>query len=253
MRIENSFIPVYGVGEATERQLWTDGITHWDEFSADAVGPKTAARIESFIDDARKHLSRNEFEFFAEEVPPRYQWRLFENAGDEACYLDIETTGLSRDRHDVTTVTIHRAGETTTLVRGTDLDAATLRAELDDVPLLVTFNGRRFDVPFLESSFDVELSAPHLDLYYPCRSLDLTGGLDGVESALGIERDLPDLSGRDAVRLWRAYEAGDDEALETLIRYNRADTENLATIASHVTSRMHRTVFEAVCAGEETD
>lgn len=253
MRIENSFVPVYGVGETTERQLWADGITHWDEFTPDAVGSKTATRIESFIDEARSHLSRGEFEFFAEQVPPRYQWRLFENAGEGACYLDIETTGLDRDRHDVTTVTIHQGGETTTLVRGIDLDASRLQATLADIPLLVTFNGRRFDVPFLEASFDIDIAAPHLDLYSPCRSLDLTGGLKHVESTLGIERDLPDLSGRDAVRLWHAYEAGDDEALETLIRYNRADTENLATVAAHVTERMHETVFEAACAGETAD
>ncbi|MFB6220017.1 MAG: exonuclease, partial [Halolamina sp.] len=46
MRVENSFIPVRGVGEATERRIWAENITHWDEFHPAAVGAKTGDRIE---------------------------------------------------------------------------------------------------------------------------------------------------------------------------------------------------------------
>ncbi|WP_254862864.1 ribonuclease H-like domain-containing protein [Halovivax gelatinilyticus] len=251
MRIENSFIPVRGVGETTERSLWANGVTHWEDFSGDHVGPKTAERIETYIETATKHLENESFEFFAESVPSRHQWRLFENAGVNTCYLDIETTGLDRDRHDVTTVSFYHDGSTDTLVRGQDLSGETLRQALSEASLLVTFNGRRFDVPFLEANFDVDVSIPHLDLYYPCRSLDLTGGLKRIEREIGIARDEPDISGRDAVRLWHQYERGDEHALDTLIRYNQADTENLAQLTTHVTSRLHETVFESACNGDE--
>ncbi len=250
VRIENSFIPVHGVGEKTERRLWERGVTHWDEFTGDAVGPTTADRIETYISRARTHLDDGTFEFFAETVPTEHHWRLFENAGDGACYLDIETTGLDRSRNDVTTVSVHQAGTTTTLVRGRDLTGSSLRSVLEDASLLVTFNGRRFDVPFLEANYDVDVSVPHLDLYYPCRSLDLTGGLKTIERELSIDRDRPDLTGRDAVRLWHEYERGDDAALKTLVRYNRADTENLATLATEITDRLHETVFEAACRSQ---
>lgn len=243
MRIENSFIPVRGVGEKTERRLWANGVTHWDAFDGDVVGPTLTARIETFIETARDRLDRGAYDFFADHLPPNCQWRLFENVGTDACYLDIETTGLNRDRDAVTTVSLYQNGTTETLVRGHDLTAERLEARLTDVPLLVTFNGRRFDVPFLESSFDLDLCGPHLDLYSACRAVGLDGGLSAVERQLGIERDCRDISGRDAVRLWHEYERGDERALETLVQYNRADTVNLEPVATEVTARLHESVF----------
>ncbi|OYR64857.1 exonuclease, partial [Halorubrum sp. E3] len=171
------------------------------------------------------------------------RWRLYENFREETCFFDIETTGLDEHRNQVTTVSFHQAGETTTLVAGQDLTAERLRERFADASLLATFNGARFDVPFLEASFDVEIDTPHLDLMYPCKRLGLSGGLKPIEAEIGIERDRPDISGRDAVRLWREYEGGDDEALETLVSYNREDTVNLRTLADAVTEALHEDVF----------
>jgi len=114
-------------------------------------------------------------------------------------------------------------------------------------PLVVSFNGKQFDVPFLEDNFDVAVDAPHLDLMYPCRRIDLTGGLKSIERTVGIDRDRPDLSGRDAVRLWHRYARdGDDDALDTLVSYNRDDTENLRNLADVVATRLHEASIGAV-------
>ena len=251
MRIENSFIPVRGVGERTERTLWANGVTHWDEFDGQVVGPTVADRIESFIDEAWTHLDAGKFEYFAESLPAASCWRLYENARDETCFLDIETTGLDATAHDVTTVSVHRGGETKTFIQGRDLTCDRLTAELENSSLLVTFNGRRFDVPFLETCYDVDVSIAHVDLMYPCRTLGLDGGLKRIERDVGIERDRPDLSGRDAVRLWHQYERGDDGALETLVEYNRADTRNLETLMDLVADRLHDRVFASVATERE--
>jgi len=111
----------------------------------------------------------------------------------------------------------------------------------------VSFNGIRFDQPFLETSFGLDVECPHLDLMYPCKTLGLSGGLKAIEQDIGLERDRPDLSGRDAVRLWRQHESGVDGALETLISYNREDTVNLQTLAETVTDRLHQQIFEQAC------
>lgn len=243
MRIENSFIPVRGVGEKTERKLWRAGVTTWDEFDGSVVGPTTAERIEDFIEAAWDHLEDGNARFFGEQFPSGSYWRLYENFSDRTCFLDIETTGLDQHHHDVTVVGLHRDGETDALVRGQDLTAERLRRELDAAELLVTFNGKRFDVPFLETTFDLDVDLPHLDLMYPCRQLGLTGGLKEIERRVGIDRDRPDLSGRDAVRLWREYERGDDAALETLVSYNRDDTANMERLVDVVTDRLHEDVF----------
>jgi uncharacterized protein YprB with RNaseH-like and TPR domain len=249
VRIENSFIPVEGVGERTERRLWEAGVTRWEAFDPSVVGPTTADRIESYVSTARACLDDGDAAFFRETFPSGCHWRCYENFREGACFLDIETTGLDRYRDDVTVVGLHRPGETTTLVAGRDLTARRLGRHLDDADLLVTFNGKRFDVPFLESAFDVSVDVPHVDLMYACRELGLTGGLKQVERGVGIDRDRPDLSGEDAVRLWREYERGDDAALETLVSYNRDDTENLRTLMELVANRLDDTVFDAPDAG----
>ena len=249
MRIENSFLPVRGVGEKTERRLWREGITHWDDFRESSVGAVQGRRISEFIESARAHLDAGNVEFFNDAFPSGSRWRLYENFRDETCFFDIETTGLNARHNEVTTVSFHRAGETTTLVRGDDLTRAAIEAELRNADLLVSFNGKRFDVPFLEQSFDLDITHPHLDLMYPCRQLDLTGGLKPIERAVGIERNRPDISGRDAVRLWHQYERGDEGSLETLVSYNRADTVNLESLLEIVTGRRHDEVFVAACDG----
>ena len=250
VRIENSFIPVRGVGEKTERDLWADGVTHWDAFDASALGPTLGARVESFIDEAGDHLTRGNARFFGGAFPDSEHWRLYEDFREDACFLDIETTGLSQHRDQVTVVGVHRGDETRTLVRGRDLTRDALRRELDDAKLLVTFNGRRFDAPFLEGRFDLDLGLPHVDLLYPCKSVGLTGGLKAIEREVGIGRDGPELSGWDAVRLWREYERGNEASLETLLEYNRADTRNLRDLADHVTAELHERVFASARGGE---
>ncbi|MFW5939491.1 MAG: ribonuclease H-like domain-containing protein [Halolamina sp.] len=243
MRVENSFIPVRGVGEATERRLWAEDITHWDDFYPSAVGRKTGARIGEFIDTARPRLDAGDAAFFDDAFPSSERWRLYENFREGACFFDIETTGLDQYRNDVTTVSFHRDGETTTLVQGDDLTPENVRAEFDAADLLVTFNGKRFDVPFLETSLDLDVSTPHLDLMYTCKKLGLSGGLKPIEQEIGIERDRPDISGRDAVRLWKEHERGQDGSLETLIAYNREDAVNLRALADEATTRLDSEVF----------
>ena len=239
MRLENTYIGVDGVGETTERRLWEAGARRWAEFDPSLCGPTTADRIESFIESARPRLDAGDAAFFDERLPSAERWRLYENFREAACFFDIETTGLSQTRDRVTCVSVHRGGDTETLVRGDDLTRENLR-ELLDAPLLVTYNGARFDVPFLETSFDLTIDAPHLDLMYPCRRAGLTGGLKAIEPAVGVERDRPDLAGRDAIRLWREHERGVDGALETLVSYNREDTVNLRTVAEGVVERLDR-------------
>ena len=243
MRIENSYIPVHGVGETTERRLWESGATRWAEFSRDLVGETTAERIDEFIAEAGPRLDDGDATYFDREFPDAEQWRLYENFREGACFFDIETTGLDHRRDRVTTVSFHRDGDTRTLVAGEDLTAAAVRRQFEAADLLVTFNGKRFDVPFLETSLDIDVETPHMDLMYTCRKLDLSGGLKRIEREVGIERDRPDVSGRDAVRLWREYEAGDDGALETLVSYNREDAVNLRALADRATTALHDRVW----------
>jgi len=250
MRVENSFVPVRGVGEKTERRLWRDGVTDWERFEergGDVVSGRRHDRVLSYIDEARDALDAGDASFFGETFPDRELWRMYRNFDEEACFFDIETTGLSPERNIVTTVSFHIDGETTTLVRGDDLTPGNVREVLGDASLVVSYNGKRFDAPFVETDLGVEFETPHVDLMYPCQRVGLTGGLKAVEEKLDVGRDeaVDDVDGREAVRLWHAYEDGDTAALERLIEYNRYDTENLRAVLDAVHDRLHAEVFES--------
>ena len=246
MRLENSFIAASGVGTKTERKLWRQGVTHWDEFEAGLLGPKTTENVRAFIDAARDSLDAGDAGFFGDALPSDQFWRAYENFADDACFFDIETTGLDSSRHDVTTVSLHRGGDTRTYVQGEDLTADALREEFAESSMLVSFNGKRFDQPFLEDSLDLDVTTPHLDLLYACKQVGLSGGLKNVEKDVGIDRADGDVDGREAVRLWHRYDRNeDDAALDRLVKYNREDAENLKDLLEHVHGRLRVDVFEA--------
>ena len=99
--------------------------------------------------------------------------------------------------------------------------------------VLCTFNGRIFDLPYLEARFGAGFfKGAHLDLRPITRAVGLTGGLKKIEKHLGIER--PDAirryTGYDAVKLWGAYRRGRTDALDPLARYNLADAVNLQAL-----------------------
>ena len=246
MRLENTFLFVDGIGERTERRIWDAGITHWEDFTPESVagiGPSRSRTIERTLGAAREALDDGATEFFGARLPTTETWRMYENFADEVCYLDIETTGLSVGHDRTTTVSIYQDGLAETFVRGRDLHADRLERRLEDPPLLVTYNGARFDIPFLQQEFDIAIPTPHLDLLGPCRRLGLTGGLKRVERTLGIDRPIDDVDGRMAVQLWREYEAGDETALERLVRYNRIDAKNLEPVAARITARLDAEIF----------
>lgn len=151
-------------------------------------------------------------------------------------YLDIETTGLSPSDCDITVTGIYRWGtgepDCIQLV-GRDNTADNILEALNGISVIYTYNGKRFDLPFIHARTGVNLERlfPHHDLMFDCWRNRLRGGLKSVERQLGIRRQLPDVNGLEAVRLWWRYvETFDLEALEKLLAYNREDVVNLKTL-----------------------
>jgi uncharacterized protein YprB with RNaseH-like and TPR domain len=126
-------------------------------------------------------------------------------------------------------------------VWGDSLTKDMVQEELDQADVLITFFGSVFDVPYLQTYFPgLQVSIPHFDLCFAARRLGLQGGLKHIERELDIAResDLHHVDGMEAVRLWHRYRGGDEEALETLIRYNAADTTNLEPLAEWLYERL---------------
>jgi uncharacterized protein len=157
-------------------------------------------------------------------------------------YIDIETTGLSPDASEITVVGIYLwRGETDTefvQLVGRDISADAILEALQGVDTIYSYNGSRFDLPFIHSALGINLESifPHRDLMYDCWNKNLRGGLKGVEKQLGIPRQLPDMNGLEAVKLWLKYvESFDLEALQKLCDYNKEDVVNLKTLKEMLT------------------
>ena len=151
-------------------------------------------------------------------------------------YLDIETTGLSADFHDITVVGICLVeGSDTRFVQlvGEDITEEGLLEVLDGVSTILTYNGKRFDLPFIRGRLGLDLEAEfsHCDLMYDCWRHNLYGGFKAVEQQLGIPRQLTGVGGFEAVMLWWRYvNEGDQSALNLLLEYNREDVINLVAL-----------------------
>ena len=241
MRIENSFVFIPGVGEKTEKKYWKNGYTHWDHLKESG---KLSDNKKEHVEKAERNLNVGNSIYFKQKLPNKALWRMYENFSSDACFFDIETTGLSKKRNKVTTVSFYRNGESKTLIRGQDLTRERLEEEFFDSKMLVSFNGKRFDAPFLEHNFDLDISTPHVDLMYPFKRIGFSGGLKKIEKELGVQRELEDIDGREAVKLWKKYENnGNEEALRKLVRYNQYDTENLQELMEIVVQRLEREIY----------
>ncbi len=249
MRIENSFILAPGVGEKTEKKLWKNQVTHWNHLDrTNKISQNKKQRIQRFLEKARKNLEVENTHFFKDKLPSKHHWRMYENFREKACYFDIETTGLSKKRNKVTTVSFHRNGKTKTLIQGQNLTKENLEREFYNSSIIITFNGKRFDKPFLEHNFNVEIDKPHIDLMYEGKKIGLSGGLKQIEKELKVERELEDIDGREAVKLWKKYEKTNKEQyLDKLVRYCEYDARNLQELSEIILKRLEKRQFRRYC------
>jgi uncharacterized protein YprB with RNaseH-like and TPR domain len=157
-------------------------------------------------------------------------------------FLDIETTGLSPWDNEITVVGINLCnGDDSGFIQlvGKDVTAQNILEVLEGVDVLYTYNGSRFDLPFIYSRLGLNLvtTIRHCDLMYDCWKNNLYGGFKAVERQLGIERRLTEVNGYEAVKLWWKYvDYFDLDALNTLLEYNKEDVLNLKVLREKLVS-----------------
>jgi len=249
--LTRSFIHLQGVGRQTEQKLWDGGIHTWQDMLSRPheapVGVRAQDTLQRGAEASLEALERKNWSFFYRGLPSCEQWRLLHQLPLRAAYLDIETTGLSPERHEITCIGVYDGRKATAYVLGDNLDE--FARDIAGYDLIVTYNGKSFDVPFIRHRLGVPLDLPHVDLMYVCRSVGLKGGLKIVEHTAGISRDstLDGVDGWMAVRLWKQYVRNQDRrALETLVAYNLADTMNLLPLGRVVWNRKLPAHFAAL-------
>lgn len=237
--LQQTFIHVPGIGLVRERRLWDAGICTWRDFlAADAALPWNSVRmghIREHLDQSIRAYGEGSWTFFDQRLPSDHKWRAFGDFRDRTLYVDIETTGLGWDDDPITVIGTYNGRETKTFILGQNLREAV--GEMDRYPILVTYNGACFDIPIIQRQFAKACrNHIHIDLRYPLHRLGYSGGLKGIERAMGIMRSeaTRGLDGWDAVRLWQAYLGGSLEALDLLVAYNSEDVRHLKPLMEFV-------------------
>ncbi|MBN1243192.1 MAG: ribonuclease H-like domain-containing protein [Spirochaetales bacterium] len=175
-------------------------------------------------------------------------------------FFDLETTGLSGGAGTIAFLAaVGRAVAGGLLVRQWLLEdwpgevalLAELARELDPEAVLVSYNGRSFDVPLIRGRFVLNRSRcperPHADILHACRRLwRRTLGscsLQALESAvLGRAREA-DIPGAEIPEVFIAFaRTGRDERMDLVARHNARDVASLASLAFE-TVRAHEYPF----------
>jgi uncharacterized protein YprB with RNaseH-like and TPR domain/predicted nuclease with RNAse H fold len=233
--IRNSFVFLPKFGKKTEAGLWKKNIFTWDELGLSLDGlykdAKKRELVREYISLAEEALEKKDGNFFARTLPSSEHWRLYRRFRDKTVFLDIETTGLSPYYDTITLIGTHDGESTRIFMKDANLNE--ISDYLKQFEIIVTFNGKQFDVPFIRKFFP-EISIPpvHIDLRFLLKSVGYSGPLKKIERDLGIVRDeeIREVDGRQAVVLWNRFCRGDRDALRDLILYNVTDTVNLKNL-----------------------
>ena len=172
-----------------------------------------------------------------------------------AVFLDTETTGLGMgtgtyvflvgagymegDRFIVKQFFLDAPGDERVLLEA-------LGSFLSRFPVLITFNGKAFDWPLLESRFRLHRRSvpfddpPHVDLLHPARRLwkrrlDSCALLSLETQILGVRRTIEDVPGWEIPFRYFGYQrSGDGSQLEGVFYHNLVDILSLASLALHI-------------------
>lgn len=236
--LQHTFCHIPGIGFATEQKLWQAGIHTWQDWCDQLpVRISTAVRMdaEQIISESLGALD-NTPRYFTDRLSSSDPWRIFAQYRDRTVYLDIETTGLD-DYAEITTIALYDGDQVFTYVNGQNL--YDFVQDIEKYQVIVSYNGKSFDIPFLERYFRIKLEHAQIDLRYTLARLGFTGGLKGCEKQLGLNRgNLDGVDGYFAVLLWREYQrTGDSKVLDTLLAYNIEDTVNLERLAVEAYNR----------------
>lgn len=229
--LEKTFCHIKGIGEKGEQKLWAEGYDSWEGVLDGPLpfGNALNDAVKQGVEVSLQHYERKNPLYFYHALPTHQLWRMFPAFRDRVGYLDIETTGLGHG-DVITTMVVYDGREIYSYVNGDNLND--FRYDLKQFELLVTYNGKTFDLPFIRRYLRLPMQQTHIDLRYVLSGLGYKGGLKSCERQLGVDRGaLKDVDGYTAVLLWANYtQYGNARALETLLAYNTEDVLNLEVL-----------------------
>ncbi|AEH51091.1 ribonuclease H-like domain-containing protein [Pseudothermotoga thermarum] len=245
--LKRTFLHFPNVGERREKLLWKYGYLDWEDI-INLPPPSGWSRFwlewQKEAERSLVALDQKNSEYFALSLPTSHWWRAIPEFLNEAVYLDIETD----EKMDVTVIGL--ADRTTYYAFLEDEEIDKVYEIIFNAKMLVTYNGKNFDVPILKKKFkDLKFPILHIDLCPLFRRLGYKGGLKAIETQLGIERShqTQGLNGWDAVKLWQKWKYfKDKQAFETLLMYNYEDVVHLKSLLKIAYEKLWKATIELV-------
>lgn len=231
--LKNTFCHIPGIGAKTEDYLWRSGILSWDNVNPQSVNKIRRISQRMLLDavaSSHEHYSAGDLKYFETQLPNHLMWRIFSEFRHQTVYLDIETNGLDPYYGMITTISMYDGRHVFCYVNGDNLED--FMTDIEKYRVIITYNGKTFDIPFIKNYFGIDMDHTHIDLRYVLAGLGYKGGLKNVERMMGIDRgELTGVDGYFAVLLWNEYQLrGNRAALDTLLSYNIEDVINLETL-----------------------
>ncbi len=211
----------------------------------------------------------------ADSLPPEEGWSRLALLAGAPCggnllFVDLETTGLaggagsyaflvgcgwfSRGRFHVRQFLLSSFGSERALLEA-------VRDVAEDVDTVVTYNGKSFDLPLIETRYALNrlttpfADMPHVDMLHHARRLwhgdDEGHRLSSLEtSLLGHERE-GDVAGFEIpARYFRYVHTGDARPLDAVLEHNRCDLLSLALLTARAAQLLDEGVTGAKTARE---
>ena len=245
--INQSLLHFTGIGRKNVERLHAIGLTNWESIldNPDLLpfSGKIKARLLSELPIFLENYEKRNLKFFAEKIHPSEKWTILAEYFQEASYFDIETNGESYG-DNITLIVCYHKGKLYKFLHGDNLEA--FLDLLDDITLLVSFNGTSFDVPMIQNYFHIpKIPCAHIDLRWLAYHVGFKGGLKEIERSIGIRRptNLVGINGMDAILLWAEWKHNrNEQALNLLIHYCCADVLSLQLLAGKILEKQNVSV-----------
>ncbi|MCF6335016.1 MAG: ribonuclease H-like domain-containing protein [Spirochaetales bacterium] len=133
-----------------EEVLWQEGIINW-EICLDTKLPIQLQSKELYIkrniEVSLRELELRNVEYFSQNLKHSLLWRLLPEFQDELIFIDIETTGLYKEFNKITTIATYDGKNISYFVGDSDLEQ--ILNVLNNNKIIVSYNGKSFDIPFI--------------------------------------------------------------------------------------------------------
>lgn len=198
--------------------------------AADSLfSPRKAAQVRSSFEMIQKARDPRLIDCLVNTLPCGYRVRALHDFFEKAAFIDIETTGLENVA-SITCISVLINGKMSTFVQGINL--YDFLDTWQKCALIVSFNGKKFDLPRILRAFHLSTVPVHIDLIDEAAHFGIRGGLKKLSPCLEFQWQADaNMNGEEASKLFKEYLISrNPEQLAKIIAYNQDDVNALVRL-----------------------